>query len=242
MPGSVALQPCSAKYQAVSALWGKPSGAPCLCDRKKAAKGNSKTFKINTTFMEQTLQLDPCFCVCAQKAVQCTNLYFTHAIAQKSPSLYKSMSFLLHGNKYRLYSHTVKQVTLLRVSGIYTKAELQLSLKLLCYETADNTQPMGGGPSVSVLLHTIRVMTKEREQRDFGFHCWDCLVCLTRPFRSSRRIPRSLVSPVSKVASRKRKVKLTDQCNTLEGDTQKARRANGWKKRIDLPQLSAMLP
>lgn len=44
MPGSVALQPCSAKCQAVSALWGKPSGAPCLCDRKKAAKGSSKTF------------------------------------------------------------------------------------------------------------------------------------------------------------------------------------------------------
>lgn len=133
-------------------------------------------------------------------------------------------------------------VTLLPVSGIYTKAELQLSLKLLCYETADKTQPMGGGPSVSVLLHSIRVITKERNNGDFGFHCWDCLLCLTHPFCSSRRVPRSLVSPVSKVASRKRKVKLTDQYNTLEGDIQKVRRVNDWKKRIDLPQFSAMLP
>lgn len=65
MPGSVTLQPCSAKCQAASAPWGKPSGAPCLCDRKRAAKGSNKTFKINTTLMEQTLQFDPCFCVCA---------------------------------------------------------------------------------------------------------------------------------------------------------------------------------
>lgn len=90
---SVTLRPCSAKCQAVGTPWGKPSGAPCLCDRKKAAKGSSKTFKVNTTLMEQTLQLDPCFCVCAcvcvQKAVQCINLYFTHAIPQKSPGLYK---------------------------------------------------------------------------------------------------------------------------------------------------------
>lgn len=68
-PGSVTLQPYSAKCQPVSTLWGKPSGAPCLCDRKKAAKSSSKTFKINTTFMEQTLQLDPCFCVCAYMCV-----------------------------------------------------------------------------------------------------------------------------------------------------------------------------
>lgn len=140
---SVTLRPCSAKCQAVGTPWGKPSGAPCLCDRKKAAKGSSKTFKVNTTLMEQTLQLDPCFCVCAcvcvQKAVQCINLYFTHAIPQKSPGLYKRMYCLLHGNNHRLCSHTVKQVTPLPVSGIYIKAELALSLKLVCYETADNT-------------------------------------------------------------------------------------------------------
>lgn len=66
---SVALRPCSAKCQAVGTPWGKPSGAPCLCDRKKATKGSSKTFKVNTTLMEQTLQLDPCFCVCAHVCV-----------------------------------------------------------------------------------------------------------------------------------------------------------------------------
>lgn len=105
------------------------------------------------------------------------------------------------------------------LSGIYTKAELNLSLKLLCYETADNTQPMGGGPSLSVLLHRIMVMTKERNNGDFGFHCRDCLMCLTCPFCSSIRVPRSLVSSVSKVASRKRKGELKDRYNTLEQDT-----------------------
>lgn len=70
------------------------------------------------------------------------------------------MYFLLHENNHRLYSHTVKQMTPLPVSDIYSKAELELSLKLLCYETADNTQLTGGGPSVSVLLQSILVMTK----------------------------------------------------------------------------------
>lgn len=75
----------------------------------------------------------------------------------------------------------------------------------------------------SVLLHRITVMTKERNNGNFGFHCRDCLMCLTCPFCSSRRVPRSLVSSVSKVASRKRKGGLTDQYNNpqagyIEGD------------------------
>lgn len=89
-----------------------------------------------------------CMCVYVQKAVQCINLYFTCAIPQKSPGCHKSIYSLLYRNNHRLYSHTVKQVTPLPVSGIYINAELDLSLKLLCYETANNTQPMGGGPSV----------------------------------------------------------------------------------------------
>lgn len=164
------------------------------------------------------MHLCVCMSVCIQKAFQGINLYFTHAIPQKFPDLCKSMYLLLHENNHRLYSHTVKQVTPLPVSDIYSKAELGLSLKLLCYEAANNTQPTGGGPSVSVLLQSIMVMTKERNNGDFGFHCMDCLMSLTHPFCSSRRVPRSLVSSVSKVASRKRQGELTDQYNTLEED------------------------
>lgn len=97
-PGSVTLQPRNAKCEAVGTLQSKRSGAPYLCDSKEAAEGSSNIFKINTTFTEQSLQLDPrlcvcvcvCACTCVQNAVLCIHLYFTHAIFPKtSQSLQK---------------------------------------------------------------------------------------------------------------------------------------------------------
>lgn len=78
-PGSVTLQPRNAKCEAVGTLQSKRSGAPYLCDSKEAAEGSSNIFKINTTFTEQSLQLDPrlCVCVCVRVHVcaKCSSMH-----------------------------------------------------------------------------------------------------------------------------------------------------------------------
>lgn len=101
-PGAVTLQPPNAKCRAVGTLQSKRSGAPCLSDRKEAAEGSSNIFKINTTFTEQSLQLEPRLrvCVCARARVRTcvckmqfnAFIYISHMrFPPKPPSLYKSM-------------------------------------------------------------------------------------------------------------------------------------------------------
>lgn len=144
-------------------------------------------------------------CVCVKKAVQGIHLYFTCAIPQKFPDLCKSMYFLLHENNHRLYSHTVKQITPLPVSDIYSKAELELSLKLLCYETADNTQLTGGGPSVSVLLQSILVMTKRGTTVTLVSTAWTvwCALSIPSVLQGGYPDPRCLLSPKWQVGREK---------------------------------------